>query len=307
MEKEMTVIDRNSIESKILNIRNKQVMLDSELAAIYGIETKVFNQAVKRNIERFPDEFRFQLTEEEMNTFFKPASRSQIVTLNSSGNLRGSNIKYRPYAFTEQGVAMLSAVLRSETAVKVSIEIMNAFVQMRHYLQENANIIGQISVLKNEVHSKFEKYDENFNKIFHSLEQHPKTQTQGIFFQGQIFDAYVFFQNIIQKAKNEIILIDGYVDLTVLEQLSKKKSGVQVMIYTDSKTKISALDVQKFNSQYPQLILNHTSKMHDRFLIIDNKTVYHIGASLKDLGKKCFAFELMEDSAVLIPLILKNL
>lgn len=303
----MTVIDRNSIESKILNIRNKQVMLDSELAAIYGIETKVFNQAVKRNIERFPDEFRFQLTEEEMNTFFKPASRSQIVTLNSSGNLRGSNIKYRPYAFTEQGVAMLSAVLRSETAVKVSIEIMNAFVQMRHYLQENANIIGQISVLKNEVHSKFEKYDENFNKIFHSLEQHPKTQTQGIFFQGQIFDAYVFFQNIIQKAKNEIILIDGYVDLTVLEQLSKKKSGVQVMIYTDSKTKISALDVQKFNSQYPQLILNHTSKMHDRFLIIDNKTVYHIGASLKDLGKKCFAFELMEDSAVLIPLILKNL
>lgn len=307
MEKEMTVIDRNSIESKILNIRNKQVMLDSELAAIYGIETKVFNQAVKRNIERFPDEFRFQLTEEEMNTFFKPASRSQFVTLNSSGNLRGSNIKYRHYAFTEQGVAMLSAVLRSETAVKVSIEIMNAFVQMRHYLQENANIIGQISALKNEVHSKFEKYDENFNKIFHSLEQHPKTQTQGIFFQGQIFDAYAFFQNIIQKAKKEIILIDGYVDLSVLEQLSKKKSGVQVTIYTDSKTKISALDVQKFNSQYPQLNLNYTSKMHDRFLIIDNKTVYHIGASLKDLGKKCFAFELMEDSAVLIPVILKNL
>ena len=303
MEKEMTVIDRNSIESKILNIRNKQVMLDSELAAIYGIETKVFNQAVKRNIERFPDEFRFQLTEEEMNTFFKPASRSQFVTLNSSGNLRGSNIKYRPYAFTEQGVAMLSAVLRSETAVKVSIEIMNAFVQMRHYLQENANIISRLT----NTETKLLEHDKNFERIFAALESNPKPKKEGVFFQGQIFDAYVFFQNIIQKAKKEIILIDGYVDLSVLEQLSKKKSGVQVTIYTDSKTKISALDVQKFNSQYPQLILNHTSKMHDRFLIIDNKTVYHIGASLKDLGKKCFAFELMEESAVLIPVILKNL
>ena len=299
----MTVIDRNSIESKILNIRNKQVMLDSELAAIYGIETKVFNQAVKRNIERFPDEFRFQLTEEEMNTFFKPASRSQFVTLNSSGNLRGSNIKYRPYAFTEQGVAMLSAVLRSETAVKVSIEIMNAFVQMRHYLQENANIISRLT----NTETKLLEHDKNFERIFAALESNPKPKKEGVFFQGQIFDAYVFFQNIIQKAKKEIILIDGYVDLSVLEQLSKKKSGVQVTIYTDSKTKISALDVQKFNSQYPQLILNHTSKMHDRFLIIDNKTVYHIGASLKDLGKKCFAFELMEESAVLIPVILKNL
>ena len=299
----MTVIDRNSIESKILNIRNKQVMLDSELAAIYGIETKVFNQAVKRNIERFPDEFRFQLTEEEMNTFFKPASRSQFVTLNSSGNLRGSNIKYRPYAFTEQGVAMLSAVLRSETAVKVSIEIMNAFVQMRHYLQENANIISRLT----NTETKLLEHDKNFEKIFAALESNPKPKKEGVFFQGQIFDAYAFFQNIIQKAKKEIILIDSYVDLTVLEQFSKKKSGVLVTIYTDSKTKISALDVQKFNSQYPQLILNHTSKMHDRFLIIDNKTVYHIGASLKDLGKKCFAFELMEDSAVLIPLILKNL
>ena len=303
MEKEMTVINRSFIETKILNIRNKQVMLDSDLAAIYGVETKVFNQAVKRNIERFPDEFRFQLTEEEMDAFFKPASRSQIVTLNSSGNLRGSNIKYRPYAFTEQGVAMLSAVLRSETAVKVSIEIMNAFVQMRHYLQENANVISRLT----NTETKLLEHDKNFEKIFAALESNPKPKKEGVFFQGQIFDAYAFFQNIIQKAKKEIILIDGYVDLSVLEQFSKKKSGVQVTIYTDSKPKISALDVQKFNLQYPQLILNHTSKMHDRFLIIDNKTVYHIGASLKDLGKKCFAFELMEDSTVLIPLILKNL
>jgi phosphatidylserine/phosphatidylglycerophosphate/cardiolipin synthase-like enzyme len=212
-------------------------------------------------------------------------------------------LRYAPYAFTEQGVAMLSAVLRSETAVKVSIEIMNAFVQMRHYLQENANIISRLT----NTETKLLEHDKNFERIFAALESNPKPKKEGVFFQGQIFDAYVFFQNIIQKAKKEIILIDGYVDLSVLEQLSKKKSGVQVTIYTDSKTKISALDVQKFNSQYPQLTLNYTSKMHDRFLIIDNKTVYHIGASLKDLGKKCFAFELMEESAVLIPVILKNL
>jgi hypothetical protein len=297
MDKELAIIQSGLIETRIFTIQNKQVMIDRDLAELYNIETKALNQAVKRNVERFPKQFCFQLSDSETKELVANCDRFKALKHSASN----------PYAFTEQGVAMLSAVLRSETAVKVSIEIMNAFVQMRHYLQENANIIGQISVLKNEVHSKFEKYDENFNKIFHSLEQHPKTQTQGIFFQGQIFDAYAFFQNIIQKAKKEIILIDGYVDLTVLEQFSKKKSGVQVTIYTDSKTKISALDVQKFNSQYPQLNLNYTSKMHDRFLIIDNKTVYHIGASLKDLSKKCFAFELMEDSAVLIQLILKNL
>ena len=229
---------------------------------------------------------------------------------NNVESQRGKHSKYLPYAFTEQGVAMLSAVLRSDTAVKVSIEIMNAFIQMRHYLQENAGIITRLSNTETKIlehDEKFKKIDENFSKIFHTLESDIKPQKEGIFFQGQIFDAYVFFQKLIQEANKEIILIDGYVDLSVLEQFSKKKSGVQVTIYTDSKTKISTQDVQKFNQQYPQLTLNHTAKMHDRFLIIDNKTVYHIGASLKDLGKKCFAFELMEDSAVLIPLILKNI
>lgn len=294
MNNEMTIIKADSIERKIYIIREKQVMIDRDLAELYGVETRVINQAVKRNIERFPEHFCFQLTEEEFKIW-----KSQFVISNSEK----MGLRKLPYAFTEQGVAMLSAVLRSEIAVKVSIEIMNAFVQMRHYLQENANIISRLT----NTETKLLEHDKNFEKIFAALESNSKPKKEGIFFQGQIFDAYAFFQNIIQKAKKEIILIDVYVDLSVLEQLSKKKSGVQVTIYTDSKTKISSLDVQKFNSQYPNLILNHTSKMHDRFLIIDNMTVYHIGASLKDLGKKCFAFELMEDSEVLIPLILKNL
>lgn len=293
MDKELAIIQSGLIETRIFTIQNKQVMIDRNLAELYNIETKALNQAVKRNIERFPKQFCFQHSDSETKELVANYDRFKALKHSASN----------PYAFTEQGVAMLSAVLRSETAVKVSIEIMNAFVQMRHYLQENANII---SLLTN-TETKLLEYDKNFEKIFAALDSNPKPKKEGVFFQGQIFDAYAFFQNIIQKAKKEIILIDGYVDLSVLEQLSKKKSGVQVTIYTDSETKISALDVQKFNSQYPQLILNHTSKMHDRFLIIDNKTVYHIGALLKDLGKKCFAFELMEDSTVLIPLILKNL
>ena len=293
MDKELAIIQSGLIETRIFTIQHKQVMIDRDLAELYNIETKALNQAVKRNIERFPEQFCFQLSDSETKELVANCDRFKTLKHSSSN----------PYAFTEQGVAMLSAVLRSETAVKVSIEIMNAFVQMRHYLQENANIISRLT----NTETKLLEHDKNIEKIFAALESNFKPKKEGIFFQGQIFDAYVFFQNIIQKAKKEVILIDGYVDLSVLEQFSKKKSGVQVTIYTDSKTKISALDIQKFNSQYPQLNLNYTSKMHDRFLIIDNKTVYHIGASLKDLGKKCFAFELMEDSAVLIPVILKNL
>ena len=285
-------------------------MLDSDLAAIYEVETKVFNQAVKRNIERFPEEFRFQLSEAEAHQL-RDSLRSQFVTLKNDGeSQRGKHSKYLPYAFTEQGVAMLSAVLRSETAVKVSIEIMDAFVQMRHYLQENAGIISRLTnteIRLLEHDKQFKKIDENFSKIFNALESDITPKKEGIFFQGQIFDAYAFFQDILQTAKKEIILIDGYIDLSILERFSKKKTGVQVTVYTDAKTKLSPLDVQKFNEQYPVLTVKHTAKMHDRFLIIDSKKVYHIGASLKDLGKKCFAFELMQDADMLIPALLKNL
>ena len=297
MENEI-VPQKINIESKIMIVRRQQVMIDRDLAELYGVETKVLNQAVKRNIERFPEQFCFQLTREETDIL---CSKSQIVTLNVRGNLRGTNIKKLPYVFTEQGVAMLSAVLHSETAIKISIEIMNAFVVMRHYLLENSGIISRLATTE----TKLIEHEKNFEKIFAVLENTSNAKKEGVFFQGQIFDAYAKFESFIQSAEKEIILIDNYVDLSVLERLSKKQKDVKVTIYTDPKTKLSEQDVQKFNEQYPQLTLKHTSKAHDRFLIIDDKTLYHIGASLKDLGKKCFAFEVL-DSAW-IKEILKNL
>ena len=287
-----------NIESKIMIVRRQQVMIDRDLAELYGVETKVLNQAVKRNIERFPEQFCFQLTREETDIL---CSKSQIVTLNVRGNLRGTNIKKLPYVFTEQGVAMLSAVLHSETAIKVSIEIMNAFVVMRHYLLENSGIISRLATTE----TKLIEHEKNFEKIFAVLENTSNAKKEGVFFQGQIFDAYAKFESFIQSAECEIVLIDNYVDLSVLERLSKKQKDVKVTIYTDPKTKLSEQDVQKFNEQYPQLTLKHSTKVHDRFLIIDNKILYHLGASLKDLGKKCFAFEVL-DSAW-IKEILKNL
>ena len=278
-----------NIESKIMIVRRQQVMIDRDLAELYGVETKVLNQAVKRNIERFPEQFCFQLTREETDIL---CSKSQIVTLNVRGNLRGTNIKKLPYVFTEQGVAMLSAVLHSETAIKISIEIMNAFVVMRHYLLENSGIISRLATTE----TKLIEHEKNFEKIFAVLENTSNAKKEGVFFQGQIFDAYAKFESFIQSAEREIVLIDNYIDLAVLECFSKKRKDVKVTIYTDPKTKLSEQDIQKFNEQYPQLTLKHTSKAHDRFLIIDDSTLYHIGASLKDLGKKCFAFEVLDSA-----------
>lgn len=317
MKKQEVIISNPLVGSKIANkiviIRDVQVLLDRDLAEIYGVETRVFNQAVKRNIERFPDAFRFQLDEDE-TLELERSSRSQFVTLNNSGNFRGSNIKYRPYAFTEQGVAMLSAVLHSEKAVRVSIEIMNAFVYMRHYLRHNMGLVGRLNAFESKVDTKlvehglkFKKIDENFSKIFNELDSNPKKAKEGVFFKGQIFDAYAFFQDVIKSAKKEIILIDGYVDLSVLERLSVKQKNVRVKIYTHPKAVLRQIDVDQFNLQYPSASMDYIKKMHDRFLIIDNKELYHIGASLKDLGKQCFAFEKMDDPKTLIPAILTNL
>jgi phage regulator Rha-like protein len=311
MEKEITV--QNNIESKILSIRGKQVMIDRDLAQLYGVETRVLNQAVKRNIERFPEDFMFQLTFEEANSL--ESSRSQIVTLKENEDNRGKNIKYCPYAFTEQGVAMLSSVLRSSQAVEVNIQIMRAFVAMRHFLQSNAEIFAEINTMKKhmiesdkwQIESDLRQKEANkrIDELFTLMDKYHIDEKQGIFFQGQIFDAYAKFESFIAQAQKEIVLIDGYVDLSVLERLAKKKSGVKVTIYTDPKTKLTAQDVQKFNAQYPTLTVKHTTKMHDRFLIIDNAVLYHVGASLKDLGKKCFAFEILDST--LISAILQNL
>lgn len=280
------------IESKILTIRNQQVMIDRDLAELYETETKVLNQAVKRNIERFPEDFMFQLNDEEYKNW-----RSQFVTSNADK----MGLRRPPYAFTEQGVAMLSSVLKSNVAVTVNIQIMRAFVAMRHFLQTNAQVFAELKDIKkhlieSDIHQK--ETDKKVEKLFSLIDKYNVDEKQGIFFQGQIFDAYAKFESFIAQAKKEIILIDSYVDLSVLERLAKKKKGVNVTIYTAPKTKLTVQDIQKFNSQYPTLTVKHTTTMHDRFLIIDKKTLYHIGASLKDLGKKCFAFDVFDTAFV---------
>ena len=291
-------VNNAPIASKIVVFRDVQVLIDRDLAELYEIETKRLKQQVNRNIDRFPEAFMFQLNDEEFKIW-----RLQFAT--SKSDQQG--LRYAPYAFTEQGVAMLSAVLRSEKAVRVSIEIMNAFVQMRHYLHNNLNLAGRLTAVENKVDSKFKTIDENFSKIFSALDSNPKKAKEGVFFKGQIFDAYVFFQDLIKTAKKEIVLIDGYVDLSVLERLSVKQKNVIVRIFTHPKAELQQIDIDQFNKQYPTLHVDYTQKMHDRFMIIDNKELYHIGASLKDLGKACFAFEKMEDSKTLIPDILAHL
>ena len=294
MENEISTLQ---IEKKIFVIRGVQVMIDRDIAELYGVETKVLNQAVKRNITRFPDEFMFQLTRDEIENL-----KSQFVTSSWGGTRK------LPYAFTEQGCAMISAILKSETAVQVSIQIMKAFVSMRHFVQSNSQLFAELKSmrehqLETDVHLK--ESDKRIDQLFTLMDKYNVNDTQGIFFQGQIFDAYAKFESFIQSAQKEIILIDNYVDLTVLQRLAKKKKGVNIIIYTDPKTKLTSQDIQIFNTQYPTITLNHTTKKHDRFMIIDNKVLYHIGASLKDLGKKCFAFEILD--AALIPDILKNI
>ncbi|RYD74321.1 MAG: ORF6N domain-containing protein [Sphingobacteriales bacterium] len=277
------IISRKEIENRIYNIRGQQVMLDSDLAGIYQVETKVFNQAVKRNAERFPANFRFQLTQDEFDTI---NLRSQIVT--SSLNYGGR--RYLPYVFSEQGIAMLSAILRSEVAVKVSIEIMEAFVEMRKILINNASLFHRLD----KIEIKQLEADQKFEEIFKALESDKLHSEKGIFYDGQIFDAYTFVSDIIRNAKSSIILLDNYVDDTVLTLLGKRKDKVTATIYTKSISNQLRLDVQRYNSQYPPIKIEIFPDAHDRFLIIDDTELYHIGASLKDLGKKWFAFSRMD-------------
>ena len=272
------------IRSLVYVIRGQQVMLDSDLAELYQVETRTFNQAVSRNIERFPDNFRFQLTKEEFNSL-----RSQFVISNGRGGRR-----YLPYAFTEQGIAMLSGVLHSDIAVQVSIRIMNTFVEMRRFISNNALLFERISSIELKQLEYQKSTDERFDRVFQYIDDHAESE-QKIFFDGQIYDAFSLLVSIIQKANKEIILIDGYVDVNTLDLLSKKKSDVKVSCYTYANTPLSKQDISKFNAQYAMLTVKKTSVFHDRFLILDGKTAYHIGASLKDAGKKCFGISLLTD------------
>ena len=265
------------INSKIYTIRGVQVMLDEDLAKLYNVETKVFNQAVKRNIERFPDNFRFLLTQNEYESL-----RSQFVTLETA---RGKHRKYLPYAFTEQGVSMLSAVLKSDTAIHTSIQIINSFVKMRRFLFDNASVFQRFT----QIEQKLLTHDENFDKLFEALENKSLKPKQGIFYDGEIFDAYIFINDLIKNAKAEIILIDNYIDENVFILFSKYPN-IKTKIYTQSITKQLKLDFEKYQKQYQNIELLEFKNSHDRFLIIDKKEIFHIGASLKDLAKKWFAF-----------------
>ncbi len=266
------------IENRILTLRGKQVMIDRDLAELYNIETKALNQAVKRNIERFPEHFRFQVSNQE---------KDELVTnCDRFNNLKHSSVN--PFAFTEPGVAMLSTVLKSETAVRTSIRIIDAFVAMRNFLMNNASLFQRMERIEMKQLKTEEKVDAILDRLNES-----KEPVQGIFFNGQIFDAYAFVAGLIRKADKRIVLIDSYIDDSVLVQLSKRKPGVTVDIYDGKISQQLRQDVATHNTQYPGVSLHDYRKAHDRFLIIDEE-VYHIGHSLKDLGKKLFAFSRME-------------
>lgn len=288
-------ISTDDIRDRIYAIRGVPVMFDSDLAVCYGVETKYLNRAMKRNIERFPNTFCFQVTLDEYM-----ASRCQDGTLN--GNMgRGSNLKYLPYVYSEQGVAMLAGVLHSETAVKISIAIMNAFVEMRHHLANNDLVFRRLD----RIELKQIEADEKFRLIFEKLEQ-PKPDRAVIFFKGQMWDATSCIEEIIGKAEKSIILIDGYVDKGTLDMLSRKKAGVTIDVYTFKKNcKLTEKEISTFKSQYGKLEIKFTDEFHDRFLILDNKALYHIGASIKDAGKKAFEISLNEDRKLLESLLVR--
>ena len=322
-----TIQPVEQIESLILSIRGKQVILDRDLARLYGVETRRLNEQVRRNMERFPEDFMFQLTKEEAESSrsqfvmlneedelsrsqFATSSdeflRSQIVTIETEGevlssqnasiDMRGRHVKYMPYAFTESGIAMLSGVLRSPQAVSMNIQIMRAFVAMRRFLASNAQVFQRLEVMERTQLSLLahqEATDQKVEEIFRRLDDNSEKPEKGIFYDGQIFDAYTFINERIREAKKRIVLIDNYVDDSVLTMLDKRNKGVEAVVYTKNISRQLSLDFEKHNAQYSPIEVKQFDRAHDRFLCIDD-TVYLIGASLKDLGKKWFGFVKLE-------------
>ncbi len=280
----LPIISQKHIESQIFTIRGLQVMIDRDLAEMYQVETKVLNQAVKRNSERFPIQFRFQLTENEKIELVTICDRFDLLKHSSS----------KPNVFTEQGVAMLSAVLRSKIAVQISIQIINAFVEMRKFIANHYGLLQRMDGIER----KQIETDQKFEQVFKDLESKNIIPNQGIFFEGQVFDAYELASKIIRSAKISIVLIDNYIDETTLTHLSKKAKAVKVLLLTKTMSNKLALDVKKANEQYGNFEIRVFASSHDRFIIIDNSDVYHLGASLKDLGKKWFAFSKMDKNSV---------
>ena len=274
------------IESKIMIFRGQQVMVDRDLAMLYGVTTKALNQAVKRNAERFPVSFRFQLDQVETLELVTNCDRLRALRHSSS----------HPYVFTEQGVAMLSTVLRSETAIQVSIQVMNAFVSMRRFLSNHTQMIQKIeSMAYNQVlvQNQLDAINHRLNDVFRRMDEGCAVPRQGIFFDGQVFDAHRFVSDLVRTAKQRVVLFDNYVDDTTLAVLDKRQEGVTAVIYTRKVTPALRADLRKHDEQYAPIKVREFSHAHDRFLCIDG-IVYHLGASLKDLGRKWFAFSRME-------------
>ena len=264
------------VEKKILVIRDKQVLLDRDLAVLYGVETKRINEQVKRNIERFPSDFCFQLDESEFSELVANCDRFKKLRHSSS----------RSFAFTEQGVAMLSSVIKSESAIRVNIAIMRTFVQLRHIMMSNSGLINRLST----VEAKVFNHDRKLDEIFEAMDRN-ELKSKGLFYNNQEFDAYVFVCNLIRQAKERIVLVDRYVNEKTLTMMLKRQQGVSVTIYTYDKSPVLKVDLDTYNAQYrnsPITVLPSYG-MHDRFLFIDD-TAYHFGASLKDLGTNTFFF-----------------
>lgn len=288
--KNLVIIDNRDIQNMIYTFRGKQVMIDRDLASLYQVQTKRLNEQVKRNSGRFPAEFCFKLSDKEKDELVANCDRFKTLKHSSSN----------PYAFTEQGIAMLSAVLKSDIAVEVSIKIMNSFVEMRKFLLSNKEMFARLDRVELKQLETDQKLEEVFNYIATNTEV-----KQNIFFDGQIYDAFSFIVGLIQKAKKEIILIDNYVDVHTLNILCKKNKGVDIIVATAGKGSLSTKDITKFNAQYPKLLVKTTTDFHDRFLIIDKTEVYHIGASIKDAGKKSFGITKIEDKDLIKNLINK--
>lgn len=279
------------IESLIHVIRGQQVMLDSDLARLYGVETKYLKRAVKANIKRFPSDFMFELDQTEFSSL-----RCKNCTSNDKSQRGGT--RYMPFAFTEQGVAMLSGVLKSDTAIEVNIKIMRAFIAMRSFLMNNAHVFRRLEAVEHHqllLQKHLSEHDKKFEEVLTRLDNKDSEPIEGFFFEGQIFDAYTLISDLIRKATTRIILIDNYVDDRILKVLTKRKEGVAATIYTDPRHSQINNDLRRHNAQYPPIEVRNCTNVHDRFLIVDN-TVYFIGGSIKDLGKKIVAFSQMQQN-----------
>ena len=295
--------DDDFIRGRILTLRGVQIILDRDIAMLYGVETKVLNQAVKRNRERFPDRFMFQLTEDELGNW-----KSQIVTSNPSlEQTVKMGVRRPPYAFTEQGVAMLSAVLKSNAAIRVSIQIMDAFSAMRRALASVAPMLARIDAMERRQIVDQSRNEERFDVIFKAMDG-GDFPSQKVFFDGKHYDAYSFARRLVRKAAKSIVLVDNYCDDTTLDILSCKRGGVGVTIATTSKSAtkfISPTAVAKFNKQNPMVTIKATGVFHDRFMILDGTELYHFGASLKDLGRHYCAVTKMD--VMFIPSIMQRI